>query len=395
MPLRGPGGVAPPSRRLLTAPWRSSSQDVLAQAGDSIGHDTSGLSSAAEVNTGFGCDAGGVLRVTMRSWRAAAAGVLGAENCGGRVVANDKFFQRPQAAAVLKHGVLRRYSTVFATMAGSATTGRVAYFDAYAGPGRYGDGSPGSPLLIVRTAIRTARWGRQVRCLFVEKNARHAADLKAALAEEAPTELTYQVLRGDVAEHVDTALAFAAGDAMLTFLDPWGTPLPYGLLTTKLLARPRSAPTEVLLNLNLESIARIGGVISTAAPSAHDEATLGRLDTSFGGKWWREEFRRHHQPGLDGSAAAAAQHVAGVFMRRVLTDTGFGSFAVPVRRRAGHQPLFLLMLFTRNRIAPWKFNEVVSSANHDWRRACAEADLDEMVARAGYDERDLFGDTTE
>jgi hypothetical protein len=37
------------------------------------------------------------------------------------LVANDAFFQRPQAAAALKHGVLKRYAPVFATMAGTRT----------------------------------------------------------------------------------------------------------------------------------------------------------------------------------------------------------------------------------------------------------------------------------
>jgi hypothetical protein len=46
------------------------------------------------------------------------------------LTANEAFFQRKQAAAVLKHGILERYPTVFATMTGSSSRGgRVVYLD--------------------------------------------------------------------------------------------------------------------------------------------------------------------------------------------------------------------------------------------------------------------------
>jgi hypothetical protein len=81
------------------------------------------------------------------------------------VVANEAFFEREQAAAVLKHGILSRYPRMFATMAGKRT-GRVVYFDRYAGPGRYEDGAPGSPLPAIEAARETAKWAREVECLF-------------------------------------------------------------------------------------------------------------------------------------------------------------------------------------------------------------------------------------
>lgn len=49
---------------------------------------------------------------------------------------NGAFFRRPQAAAVLKRGVLRRCTTIFSTLAGTAS-GQVTYFDGRGeGPGR-------------------------------------------------------------------------------------------------------------------------------------------------------------------------------------------------------------------------------------------------------------------
>lgn len=308
------------------------------------------------------------------------------------VVANEKFFQRPQAAAVLKHGILSRYATVFSVMAGTRT-GRVLFFDAYAGPGRYEDGSEGSPLRIMRTATRTAAWGRQVECIFTEADARHATNLTNMLRAEAPPDFKYTVLPGDASEHVDAALARAAQDAMLTFLDPFGTALEYDSLTSKLLARPSHLPTEVLLNLNLEMVSRIGGLLSSGRPQPHDEKTLGRLDAFFGDDWWRQVFLDARSDGGPGSAAAAATAVARHFVQRVKARTGYGYFGVPVRRRPSHSPLFLLVLFHRYAGAPWKFNEAVSLANAEWREFCWQQDMDLML----YDlaaEPGLFGENT-
>jgi three-Cys-motif partner protein len=207
------------------------------------------------------------------------------------------------------------------------------YFDGYAGPGPYDDGSPGSPLLAVETARATARWDRKVECLFVEKDPAHAANLERTLAEEAPGMMAYQVWPGDVADYVDRALEIAGEDPMFTFLDPFGTALSYANLTAKLLGRASNKPTEVLLNLNLEGVWRIGGLLTGDAKEDGAEATLNRLNGFFGDNWWRNEFRRARASGDEGSAADAALSVANEFRKRVRAATGFRTFGVEVRRR--------------------------------------------------------------
>lgn len=305
------------------------------------------------------------------------------------MTSNERFFQRKQAAAVLKHGILRRYPQVFATMTGSGGA-KVVYFDGYAGPGRYSDGSPGSPLLAVETAKNIATWGRQVECLFTEIDPTHAQNLRQVLANEAPPTMAYEVWQGDVEEHVDAALSYAGTDPMLTFLDPFGTALNYSTLTGKLLGRPATAATEVLLNLNLEAVWRIGGLLTGDEREQGRHATLAKLDDFFGDDWWRDVFMTARASGDRGRAARAARAVADEFRRRVRAATGYESVEVPIRRRPSHEPLFVLILFTRYPLAPWKFNEQVSLANADWREACWQEDLDELVDQLSQ-ENDLFG----
>ena len=308
------------------------------------------------------------------------------------MTSNESFFTRKQAAAVLKHGVLSRYPRVFASMAGKGQS-EVVLFDGYAGPGRYDDGSPGSPLLAVEAARSTSSF-RNVRCVFCEGDIDSASNLESVLREEAGEGLLWEVLIGDVQRYAATVVQEAGSAPMLTFLDPFGIGLPYIVLTETLLARPTSCPTEVLLNINVESVGRIGGRLRErpGARTQGAEATLRRVDTFMGGDWWRDEFN-HVRDNKTGTAAAAAEHIVRDFCGRVKAATGFDSFQVPIRRRPTHPPLFMLTLFFRHRVAPWKFNESASSANADWRRACVEADLERKLSTPV--EASLFGDASE
>jgi three-Cys-motif partner protein len=68
----------------------------------------------------------------------------------------ESFFETKQPAAVLKHELLRRYLRVYVQKTGSTSKdGRVAYLDAYAGPGFYDDGSAGSPAIAVERSRTT------------------------------------------------------------------------------------------------------------------------------------------------------------------------------------------------------------------------------------------------
>jgi len=108
---------------------------------------------------------------------------------------------------------------------------------------------------------------------------------------------------------------------------------------------------------------------------------LARLDRFFGGVWWRDVYRGARGGESPATASAAAAAVVHEFRAKVRLRTGHSAFCVPVRRRPGHLPLFLLVLFYRHPVAPWKFNEAVSLANADWREACRSEKLAEEEQR--------------
>ncbi len=317
------------------------------------------------------------------------------------MTANGHFFQRRQAAAVLKHGVLKRYPTVFAAKTGLTSGGKVVYLDGFAGPGRYEpqegqvEGDPGSPLLAVQTADTLANINRDLNCVFIERNPRYAKDLQATLEKEAPASLQYRVREGDVIDHLDEVLELAANRPLLAFLDPFGTGLPYKDLTQRLLARPQQWPTEVLFNFNLNSVTRTGGLLNDTGPDRNGrEATLARIDAFLGSDWWRGEFRAFRQQaeteGQRRAAAQAAENVVGVYCKHIFNDTGFRSFPVPIRRKPDEAPLFILILFYRHLDAPYEFNWAVSKANEEWREHVHAEEIFKYEAKSGGQE-DLFG----
>ena len=95
---------------------------------------------------------------------------------------NKNFFESPQAAAVYKHKLIKSYIPAWVGKVGSTSTDkRVVVYDAYSGPGRYEDDQPGSPELLVDTAVALGGL-RSVFTVFSEKEDAYCDRLTARLA---------------------------------------------------------------------------------------------------------------------------------------------------------------------------------------------------------------------
>jgi hypothetical protein len=94
-------------------------------------------------------------------------------------LSDENCWEAPQAAAVLKHAVLRAYAPTFTSKTGRFYgDGHVAIVDGYAGPGAYDDGTPGSPNQILRMAEEITE-RRKVHAYFVEERKSYYDKLKA------------------------------------------------------------------------------------------------------------------------------------------------------------------------------------------------------------------------
>lgn len=282
------------------------------------------------------------------------------------MIDHDTFFLERKPAAVMKHGILRHYTTVFTTMLGTRAD-EVWVIDAYAGPGEYaGDSStppaPGSPRIVcdVAESVKNCR----VRGYFIEQDPAQANQLQTIVAELDPTG-RHTVQTGTAESHLRTALITAGPSPVLLFLDPFGVALSFETLVSALASRPRGALTEILLNFNVESVRRIGGYLSK--DRLKDDPALTRVDAFVGGAWWREVFLASRAEDEQGRAAIAAEAVVAKFNEKVKQRLGLSSIAVPIRRRPGAAPLFVLNLYYRNDAAAAVFADAASGASRDWR----------------------------
>lgn len=302
---------------------------------------------------------------------------------------HDDFFQRQKPAAVLKHAVLDEYLNVFATMVGQPTE-PLWLIDGYAGPGAYaadedGEEVPGSPLVALRIAemmsTRTGNAQRRISCAFIEREAKLFVALEQNIEPYRKRGLPIVASLGDVSDHLASVWKEVGESPALTLLDPFGVSMSSDALVGTLL-RKRVRPSEVLLNINVEALWRHGGALLRAQDGTiglkSDASVQGveKADDFLGGKWWHEIFVDERE--RTDSAALAASAVVNAFRSKIESAADVKSMSVPIRRRAGQQPLFLLTLFYRHPAAGYKFADASARATRKWRDAYRARDIEDF-----------------
>lgn len=280
---------------------------------------------------------------------------------------NKNFFLSPQAAAIYKHRLLKSYIPVWVGKVGSTSQGRrVVVYDAYSGPGRYDDAQPGSPEILVDTAVAMARL-RSVHTVFSEKDSSYCDRLKQLLVDKQVDPSTYQVLAGPVEKHLDNALAAAGDLPLFVFLDPYGLTVPFDQVVHILAARDKRGSsaalqpkTELLLNFSYEAVRRISGVARSDKEYRVKDGQLAALDRALGGDWWR-------QLALDAPDGWVGEVLLG-YARRVAEAAGYGFITVEVADSLEAEPVYELILFTRHQDGLWEMSEAMSFARQEWRQ---------------------------
>jgi three-Cys-motif partner protein len=291
-------------------------------------------------------------------------------------MADRDFFESKNPQAVLKHGLLTRYAHYFSGRAGHATQGRLAFIDGYSGAGRYDDGSPGSPLLLASSAKLAETIKRDVKLAFVEPDPLVRRRLEANLRD---AEVIYdELLARPLEEVIDSLLDRYANRAVLLFVDPFGLALSYETLTRVLQRSREFGPVDVLLHFSTLTIARMGRAAVKGAGAANNASLL---DRALGPVDWRAALK--DLPAIDGAPTQAAIDVAQQFNAAIAKECGIPSLSIPVRKRPGHVPLFLLTLFCQDPVgkALWDFADMAGKACVDWLLRCETDDYVSYIAR--------------
>lgn len=270
----------------------------------------------------------------------------------------NNFFEEPQLAAFLKHQVLEKYLPVFTQKAGTSpgVRGQVDYLDGFAGPGRYDDGSPGSPAIAVEAwrRVEATKSNSVLVGHFVEEKRAHCDALEAMLADEGLD--TWPVYKGDVANRLADVMAkIPESSALFAFFDPFGLGIPLDLLEQKVFAR--TGPTEVLLNFSLPGLRRPGGHLTSSGSTPSylkaRETILKNIDGTMGGDWWRDIWTS--------GADDRENQIRSEYVQR-LNTLGWAIWIVAVADRWQGPPSYYLLHLSRHRDGHWFFAQALSSA---------------------------------
>lgn len=279
---------------------------------------------------------------------------------------NKNFFESPQAAAVYKHKLLKTYIPAWAGKVGSTSQDRrVLVYDAYSGPGRYENLEPGSPELLVDTAIALAN-KRTIRTVFSDREKDYCDQLRALLVEKGVNDTTYEVRQGPVETHLDDVLALAGDVPLFVFLDPFGLTVPMDRLVHLLTAREKQGwsqqlqpKTELLMNFSYEAVRRIAGALRSETQYKAKESQISTLNAALGGDWWHDLARDEPEGWV--------HEVLVGFATRVAQATGYGFITADVADSLSAKPVYELILWTPHPDGLWEMAEAMSYARRDWR----------------------------
>jgi three-Cys-motif partner protein len=142
-------------------------------------------------------------------------------------MADDSFFDYPTEASLKKQRIVSKYfggwSNIILPKA-LRREGKVRYVDLFCGPGRYRDGSPSTPLLILDHVLKTPALRETVQLFFNDENLEYVEMLKAEVSKYPGVELLRhepifrsRVIGRDIIPRIEKTSV-----PTLFFADPWG-----------------------------------------------------------------------------------------------------------------------------------------------------------------------------
>ncbi|HEV2493612.1 MAG TPA: three-Cys-motif partner protein TcmP [Terriglobia bacterium] len=101
-------------------------------------------------------------------------------------MATEEFFDESTEQSHVKSEIVSKYFWAWAKVIiphAKMHSGKIAYIDLFAGPGRYNDGTKSTPLLVLERAIQDADMRKMLVAMFNDKDKAQARALEEAISE--------------------------------------------------------------------------------------------------------------------------------------------------------------------------------------------------------------------
>ena len=212
---------------------------------------------------------------------------------------NSSFFDGKRDWSEVKDRVLSHYITAYLKKVQHLRK-PILLVDAFAGPGVFDDGKPGSPLLMCNAADRYApgNW----HAIFVNKEKDHHDKLKNNLADFQKKGCV-TLINDDAKILLNKIQQQITNHTIFLYLDPFGLKgCDFNLLVPLLERVKEGFSTEILINVSMPTIHREGArnVVLEKGIENLNSQTLSKIknvDMALGGDYWRKiEWNRNLSP---------------------------------------------------------------------------------------------------
>lgn len=211
--------------------------------------------------------------------------------------AQSDFFERKRPWSSRKDLILGYYLKPYLAKIAKLKA-PILLVDGFAGPGRFADGSQGSPLIFRARSLEAMKRNAQpIHLVCIEAD----SELYAQLERELKKHDFAQAWEGTFLSCVDRILDLTRSHSTFLYLDPYTTDgLDWQALERLFANLMEGRSFEVLLNFNTPSFVRRGlGLLKPESSGVADEESdsgdvafssppsIERLDRIVGGDWWR------------------------------------------------------------------------------------------------------------
>lgn len=297
-----------------------------------------------------------------------------------------RFFKGKRPWSKIKDQILGQYMPSY--LAKVAKLGKpIILIDAFAGPGKFKDGSAGSPLIICQAAEKRVRDNYQA--IFVNREKGYHNQLSHSLSSFIDQRKVIPI-HGTADELLAQIRRILGDHTVFLYLDPFGLKGCEFSVIEPFLRRDRAYSTEIVVNLSIPTMHRLAARKAVAAGRTDEpriRAFHERLSKVLGGDYWKDIlWDDTMEPG------ARAEKVMAVYRDKIL---GFDeprafSGSCPVRERDGSGIKYYVTFYSRHQDAMLLMNDAMCTAYHQRMHEAATAGT--LFAGTDWkDARDLRG----